>query len=389
MHDTVADVPTLAFQSREGWASALLLLPGAAVARRTVPLGFFGVVASTELTNRPSLVSPETSFMAKSGVESERATFYWSVAQPHATDADIPASSTSHYVDEHGIPTNWATFDRIVAAAARNHISLLPEVLDAPPWASADYPPSFRILTPADPATFALFMTTLVERYGPHGTFWSENPALPKTPVHSWQIWNEPHLPYYWRDTKDRPWQTTYLATLKAASQAVHAADPGARVVLGGLTYFSWKILPMLYKAGAARWFDVAAIHPYSLQAANVIKILALDRAAMRHAGDGKTPIWVTETSWPSAKGRTKITYGYNVTRKGQARKVSEALRLYAKNRRRLGLGHVYWYKWLSYDSGTSDPFDYSGLRALSGGKPTSKPSYAAFRHTALSLEGR
>jgi len=27
MHDTVADVPTLAFQSREGWASALLLLP--------------------------------------------------------------------------------------------------------------------------------------------------------------------------------------------------------------------------------------------------------------------------------------------------------------------------------------------------------------------------
>jgi hypothetical protein len=64
-------------------------------------------------------------------------------------------------------------------------------------------------------------------------------------------------------------------------------------------------------------------------------------------------------------------------------------LGLLARERRRLRINSVFWYTWLSRDSDTNYPFDYSGLNRLEdGGRVVRKPAFGAFRRTALRLVG-
>jgi hypothetical protein len=45
----------------------------------------------------------------------------------------------------------------------------------------------------------ASYMTALVDRYGPHGSFWSENPQLPRIPIRMWELCGK-----YAHDPEDR-----------------------------------------------------------------------------------------------------------------------------------------------------------------------------------------
>src|SRR5258707_816180 len=69
-------------------------------------------------------------------------------------------------------------------------------------------------------------------RYGPSGSFWAQNPQLPRHPITAWQIWNEPNLPVYWRP---RPSAAAYVQMLRLASQRIKAVDPSAEIVTAGL----------------------------------------------------------------------------------------------------------------------------------------------------------
>ena len=123
--------------------------------------------------------------MAESGVESIRTDFNWIAAQPVRNR-----------------PIDFGRFDALVRRAAlRARIELLPVVNEAPRWARA-YPLGLKS-PPRNPADYARYLGALVERYGPNGTFWVENPTVPKRPVREWQIWNEPHLRLYW-DARER-----------------------------------------------------------------------------------------------------------------------------------------------------------------------------------------
>ena len=88
----------------------------------------------------------------------------------------------------------------------------------------------------------------------------------------------------------------------------------------------------------------------------------------MRRYSDGRKPIWITELSWPAAKGKTKNTTGFETTDKGQASRLREGLRLLARARKRLRIERVFWYTWLSQE-GSPNSFDYSGLRRVRGGR--------------------
>jgi hypothetical protein len=342
-------------------------VPALALARRTVPRGWVGTVAGLELVDHPDLVPGQFAVMARSGVESVRAEFGWDEIEPQ------PGSY------------NWGHADAIVTAAARHRLALLPTVLRAPAWAAA---PGGSGATPhpRDPADYGSFMTALVDRYGPHGSFWSQNPTLPRRPIRAWEIWNEPDLRYYWKP----PWRKPYLALLRAAHAAITAADPGAQVVLGGLTYFSWRDLDRLYALKARGLFDVVSLHPYTHWVKSVVKTMALVRAVMNSHGDRAKPIWVTELSWGSGQGHARASDDFvNATPKGQAQLLRSAYLALAKVRRRYGIGRVYWYTWASHDRSRTDPFDWSGLRRLRGSKTTSKPAFYAFVKVAHALEGR
>ena len=86
--------------------------------------------------------------------------------------------------------------------------------------------------TPRGTAAYTRFLTALVGRYGPSGSLWAEQPALPRTPIRDWQIWNEPNLTRYW---STQPFAKAYVKLLRASRRALRAADPGSRTVLAGL----------------------------------------------------------------------------------------------------------------------------------------------------------
>ena len=155
-----------------------------------------------------------------------------------------------------------------------------------------------------------------------------------------------------------------------------------------GYGFLSWTDLGKVYAAGGGRLFDEAAQNPFSLRAVNVVRSVQRFRDVMARHGDRRKPVLLTELSWPSAKGKTKVRYGFEVNERDQAGRIRQAIPLLARVRTQLHIGGIFWYTWLSPPLGSTDPFDYSGLRRQSGSGIISKPALSAWRSTARSLEG-
>jgi hypothetical protein len=356
--------------------------PGGAVA--AVPHSFFGVMADGPLLGGAVDLGAQTAAMRETGVGSMRVAVYWSDAQPYASATAVPADQRARFVDAEGVPTDFTTIDAVVAASAAAGLDVLPVVLRTPAWAAAD--PRQGASSPRTPVPYARFLTALVHRYGPGGAFWAGRPDLSPRPIRRWQVWNEPDIRKYW---SRQPFAASYVRLLRAAHRAIHAADPGARVLLAGLTNRSWIDLRRVYEAGGRGAFDIAAAHPFSRRLANVVKIVALVRREMRRHGDRRTPLALTELSWSSGAGHSKLNYGWETTEQGQAQRIRAALPRLAALRGPLRLDVVYWYTWLSRPIGGRDSFDYSGLRRLDpNGAIVDKPALAAFRATVRGLTG-
>ncbi|MEA2444065.1 MAG: polysaccharide biosynthesis protein PslG [Thermoleophilales bacterium] len=363
---------------------ALALAPATAAAQPRVPFGFFGVNAGGGTLLEHGDLESEFDLMLGTGVQSVRQPFQWEWAQPYASWADVPPDRASQFRDEAGMPTDWTLIDRQVAAAARRRMAVLAVVHGVPEWA-ARYPGQSSS-PPRDARQFAAWMATLARRYGPDGTFWAEHPELPRVPVRDWQVWNEPSLVIFW---SDRPWAPGYVELLRASRDAVRAVDPGGRIVLAGFPNDSWNALNEIYKAGGRGLFDAMAVHPFTAWPQGVVQIVRKVRKVMAAHGDRKIPLMVTETAWTSSKGRIPSKDPWQVTERGQARRVTQLLRMLAGVRRRLGVERVYWYTWMTTDSEPDYSFDYAGLRRLRGAGPAeSKPALAAYRRTALGLSG-
>ena len=342
------------------------LLPPAAVAKRSVPQGWLGVIADGPMTHEDASVDREWDLMASSGVEGVRTAFYWPNVQR-----------------EEGVPPDFARFDAVVLSAARRGLPVLPIVTGTPGWAGERR--GDETSPPRDPGLYADYLRALVARYGPRGTLWAERPEVTARPIRAWQIWNEPNLTRYW---SRQPFARSYVKLLEAAHGALAAADPGARVVLAGLPNESWTALRKVYKAGGKRYFDAVALHPYTGKPRDVVRLAELARKEMRRFRDARKPIWITELSWPAAKGKTRNTTGFETTDKGQAGKLRDGIRLLARARKRLRIQRVFWYTWLS-EEGSPNSFDYSGLRRVRGGKVVSAPALDAFRDAARRLTSR
>ena len=99
---------------------------------------------------------------------------------------------------------------------------------------------------------------------GRRARFWGEHPELPKVPIRTWQIWNEPHFEDYWHTEGGELWASHYTLLLKDAYRAIKRADPGATVVNTALASFPWRYLKQIYKSGGAKYMDVVAINPFT-----------------------------------------------------------------------------------------------------------------------------
>jgi hypothetical protein len=347
--------------------AALFVCAAPAAAQRDVPQNFFGVNYDADIANMatPEVEEGEFDLQARSGVETSRVVFSWNKLQP----------------DEGGTP-RWALTDPLVARAARHGIDLLPVVIEAPRWAREN--PRAYHSPPDDPRPMAAFMKLLVARYGETGSFWTEHPEVPRRPLRTWQIWNEPHLRFQW-DT-DRPWARTYGSQLRWAYKAVKQADPGATVVLAGLSNTSWRYLAELYKKGRIRgYFDVASLHPYTIKAKGVITLAKRFRIVMRRYRDSRKPLWITELGLPASKGKRRSKSPLQTTDEGMADFLTTSMeKLVAGQRlRNVRVSRVYWYSWASVYRG--DIFRFTGLRTYDPDSQTlsDKPAFSAYVDSA------
>jgi hypothetical protein len=340
----------------------LLLLLAAAPAGASVPRDWLGVAVDGPLLESPDAHADEWPRIARSGATTVRIAFYWDDGQPDGPGA-----------------VDFSAYDAPVLAAAREGLGVLPVVFSTPPWARLEADDDAS--PPRDPQDYARFLGALVGRYGPRGTLWSEHPELRPRPIRDWQVWNEPNLLGYW---SRQPFAKDYVRLLKIARKALRTADPGARAILAGLPN-GWAALRQIYRAGGRKAFDAVAIHPYTARPYRVPRYVLAARRVMRRFGDRRKQLWVTEMSWPAAKGRANDPIGIATDEQGQARRLRIGLTALARARRRLQIERVYWYTWLSEES-SSSVFAWSGLRRLRDGEVVSAPALKAFRRTARAL---
>jgi hypothetical protein len=371
------------------------LLGAAPSASAAVPKHWLGASFGPEYVARKakSKFGAELGRMRRSGVGSARFALYWFHLQPYPNMAAVPPAERKAYRDINGIPTNLRFLDRLVGIAAQKRLSLMPVVLGAPRWATDDT--NRAIYVPRDPADYATFMDTLVRRYGPTGTFWTEHPDVRYFPIRTWQIWNEISNSHYW----DKSWARSYPPLLRGAYDALKAVDPQARVVQAGLNSgesgSSWHALDVLYdqfdRQGLGRPFDEVATHVYTRRVPDAVKVVEETRQVMRRHDDPR-PIRVTELAWPAAKGRLRDADGNKreffaaTTDKGMAKRLFAGVMSLANNRTRLKISGVDWFQWASAYKGTDDAFRYSGLREARGKRLRDKPAMKAFRRVAKRL---
>lgn len=124
----------------------------------------------------------------------------------------------------------------------------------------------------------------------------------------AYEIWNEENLP----GVRIEP--EPYGALLTEAYQAIHAADPDAVVILGGLGFASPEsagYLRGVYQSSAVEAFfasngyfpfDKVGIHPYTYDrppaeslAAELVQYV---KAVMNEFGDTDKGVWITEIGW-------------------------------------------------------------------------------------------
>ncbi|HKZ12671.1 MAG TPA: glycosyl hydrolase [Solirubrobacterales bacterium] len=359
-------------------ALALTALVAPTGAQAALPADFWGVVANE------SPQPEEAATLRAGGVESIRVPVNWGAVQ--SGPGDVP---------------DWGSVDPFVRAGAESGISVLPFLVGAPGWVvhsegvgdGTRAPVSLPVQSSAERAAWREFLRRAVVRYGPGGSFWAENPLLPAHPIRTWQIWNEENFKYF----AARPSPSQYGKLVVNSYRDLRSADPGARIVLGGLfgrpkggdtkaasgrikrSYFAADFLEQMYKTtpGVRGKFLAVALHPYSYTYKQLAPEIEELRAALKASRDGGRAIWLTELGWSSghpsgANGRNKFEKG----RSGQARELRGAFGLLRSHAAAWRVKRVYWFSFTD-SPGTCNFCDGSGLFG-EGMRP--KPAWSSYR---------
>ncbi len=284
----------------------------------------------------------------------------------------------------------WDGFDPIIAQAASNRIQVLPFLYGTPAWAANELDgvaceggecATFAPRSEDALAAWADWVGAVVDRYGPGGEFWEENPELPQEPIRAWQIWNEQNSPSFYTPTPD---PDAYADLLAAAERAIHERDPEAEVIIGGMfgtplkgelpAYTAWDFLDRIYAIdGAEASFDGVGSHPYAASLTKVESQVELLRESVERAGDD-AGLWITEVGYASGGDEDPLNRGLE----GQAEALTDAYELFLDRREEWGIETVTWYAWRDYEAeGLCVWCPDSGLFEEDALEP--KPSWEAF----------
>lgn len=303
---------------------------------------------------------------------------------------------------------DWTGPDEIVGEAAAHHLHALMIVDTTPAWASgaSTTADDWEWLPPIDPAMYGVFAAQVAARYGTSGSFWRQNPNLPRYLPAGIELWNEENLSGFWG--RKTPSPTVYAAMVEAAYGRIKKADPAMTVLLGGLApaggyndvtcngsthnghnSTAWNginYLQALYRNGLHGHFNAAAWHPYNYwRGATATQMLRYNicsgwsqmtatpvsvRSVMTAHGDGAKLLWATEVGVPTCTATG--TY-ICVSAAQQADLASQENILWKRWR---WAGGYYWYDIRDDGRSNSNESHFGTVRASN----TLKPSYAALK---------
>jgi hypothetical protein len=262
----------------------------------------------------------------------------------------------------------FEAIDRAVAAIP-DGVEILGILMSVPTWANGRDPERTEGWADSYPPTNLRDWERYVEDTVMHF----------KGRIRHWEIWNEQNGVDFYRPLPD---PAGYAALLKTAYAAAKKADPKCVVVLGGLQMNGivpnpWSpvktpdFLEALYRAGAARHFDVCNIHPYVLPEEGADRMMSLigdTLALMARFGDDRKPIWLTEvgSGATSPEGERK-----------QAELLAKTYRLAAEEPR---IQRVFWFLLRDTVKDVLGPESTMGLYGFDG---RAKQSAAEFQQIA------
>ncbi len=242
----------------------------------------------------------------RTGARWVRLQFDWSKLESYGPGLKAPGQATW-----------WAHTDTLVDAARAQGLQILGIIDYTPNWAAApgcnfaDH--SGMFCAPRSAAEYGAFAARVAAHYAPKG-------------VHDWEIWNEPNNPSFFQPVN----AASYVALLKAAYPAIHAADPHAFVVSGGLSTHGdlgqtpddplspVNFVKAMYAAGAKGSFDALGHHPYppspyapttpGSAGWNALLQTATLHGIMVANGDGAKQIWGTEFGVPTGSSSMSVS---------------------------------------------------------------------------------
>ena len=328
------------------WTVVVAIAASSAIfasAAQALPAGFWGVVPQSNLG------TDQYQRLGTGGVESVRIPIGWGSVQPARNGA-----------------FDWSSFDSQVEAASKAGIKMLPFLSGAPEWAvparkvagaGGLKAPAHLPVSGVGRTGWAAFLTAAVARYGPSGSFWSEHPGVPKLPIRTWQIWNEPNFKYF----VAKPNPAEYGQLVKNSYTALKAADPGAQVILAGLfsrpkgsrnaagkhkslNWYASDFVDQMYKTtpGLKTRYSGAALHPYTINARELPAVTEEFRKVLAANKDAGKSLWVTELGWSAGPKSSSNLFAKGPA--GQARELRTALTTLRGKQVQWKLKGVYWF---------------------------------------------
>jgi len=268
---------------------------------------------------------------------------------------------------------SWDAYDAVVDSYESHSLHMLGLLSYSASWASSRPGSADSQMYPPDLDAWQEYVTAVATRYAGR--------------VQAWEIWNEPNHDGFWKGSV-----AEYAELLQVAADAIHAANPRAKVVLGGLSGSDTSFLTELYTvlgSSAQTTIDVVAIHPYRVVGNNFnyapealvdgLNTLTNDiynvKAVMRAHGQVGVPLWLTEVGW--------TTDSTGVSEATQARYV---LRLFSQALAIKNVDKIFWY---SLTDTSEEDYAEAHFGLLHAHSYAAKPAYQAYAFAAQHLNRR
>jgi len=232
-------------------------------------------------------IGQQLTALARTGAKVVRSDALWERTEPE------PPIVVLHRYD-------WSFDDLVAYSLATHGLRWLPIIDYSARWAESS--PGHSHSAPASVSGYGAYAAAVAARYGPGGTFWLENPWLTPVPVETYEIWNEPDNPQFWYPSPD---PSFYAYLYRSARAAIVGVQPTAHVIVGGLMHPQPFLSAMVAAdPGLQGQIDGVGIHPYGRTPGAVLANVRAARSAMRAAGLGSVPLYITELGWTTSPRR-------------------------------------------------------------------------------------